>query len=128
MALLRLLNKAPVRRPSTRVDEELSTTKESLASSPGPFPAFQCCTLKSGRAWYAKSRAQRHTRVIFNERGRPLPQTPHQRMRVVPPPTQCTRSSRGPVNVTRVVPGYLLMSLSRGSPWNRRVSTVLLRC
>ena len=33
-----------------------------LASSPGPFPAFQCCTLKSGRrAWYAKSREQRHT-------------------------------------------------------------------
>ena len=30
-----------------------------LASSPapGPFPAFQCYTLKSGRAWYAKSRA-----------------------------------------------------------------------
>ena len=28
-----------------------------IASSPGPFPAFQCCTQKSGRAWYAKSRA-----------------------------------------------------------------------
>ena len=27
-----------------------------LASSPGPFPAFQCCTLKSRRAWEAKSR------------------------------------------------------------------------
>ena len=27
-----------------------------VASSPGPFPAFQCCTLKSGRAWYQKSR------------------------------------------------------------------------
>ena len=26
-----------------------------LALSPGPFPAFQCCTLKCGRAWYAKS-------------------------------------------------------------------------
>ena len=26
-----------------------------LASSPGPFPAFQCCTLKSGRASEAKS-------------------------------------------------------------------------
>ena len=24
----------------------------SLALSPGPFPAFQCCTLKSRRAWY----------------------------------------------------------------------------
>ena len=32
----------------------------SLASSPGPFPAFQCWTLKSRRAWYAKSRAWRH--------------------------------------------------------------------
>ena len=28
-----------------------------LALFPGPFPAFQCCTLKSGRAWYAKSHA-----------------------------------------------------------------------
>ena len=28
-----------------------------LALFPGPFPAFQCCTLKSGkRAWYTKSR------------------------------------------------------------------------
>ena len=24
----------------------------TAASSPGPFPAFQCCTLKSRRAWY----------------------------------------------------------------------------
>ena len=31
-----------------------------LASSPGPFPAFQSCTLKSGRAWYAKSLAACH--------------------------------------------------------------------
>ena len=23
---------------------------------PRPLPAFQCCTLKNGRAWYAKSR------------------------------------------------------------------------
>ena len=30
---------------------------ESVALSPGPFPAFQCCTLKCGRVWYAKSRA-----------------------------------------------------------------------
>ena len=28
-----------------------------LALCQGPFPAFQCCTLKSGRAWYAKSHA-----------------------------------------------------------------------
>ena len=26
-----------------------------VASSPGPFPTFQCCTLISGRAWYQKS-------------------------------------------------------------------------
>ena len=33
----------------------------SLASSPGPFPAFQCCTLKCGRrAWYATSHCIRH--------------------------------------------------------------------
>ena len=31
-----------------------------IASFPGPFPAFQCCTLKRGRAWYAKSRAACH--------------------------------------------------------------------
>ena len=33
-----------------------SSFKRSIASSPGPFPAFQCCTLKSRRAWYAISR------------------------------------------------------------------------
>ena len=27
-----------------------------LASSPGPFPAFQCFTLKNGRAWYTSAR------------------------------------------------------------------------
>ena len=26
-----------------------------VASSPGPFPALQCCMLKCGRAWYQKS-------------------------------------------------------------------------
>ena len=26
-----------------------------LASSPDPFPAFQCFTLKSGRAWYTSA-------------------------------------------------------------------------
>ena len=26
-----------------------------LASSTGPFPAFQCCMLKTGRAWCQKS-------------------------------------------------------------------------
>ena len=31
-----------------------------LASQARPLPAFQCCTLKSERAWYAKSRAWRH--------------------------------------------------------------------
>ena len=31
-----------------------------IASSPGPFPAFQCCTLKSGRVWYVKSHAACH--------------------------------------------------------------------
>ena len=37
-----------------------------LASSPGPFPAFQCCTLKSRRrAWYAKSRdRERRSRAL----------------------------------------------------------------
>ena len=33
-----------------------SPNHTSLASSPGPFPAFQCFTLKCRRAWYAKSR------------------------------------------------------------------------
>ena len=32
----------------------------TVASSPGPIPVFQCCTLKNGRAWYAKSRELRH--------------------------------------------------------------------
>ena len=31
-----------------------------LALPPIPFPAFQCCTLKRGRAWYAKSRVACH--------------------------------------------------------------------
>ena len=31
-----------------------------LAMSPGPFPALQCCTLKTGRAWYTKSCAECH--------------------------------------------------------------------
>ena len=33
----------------------LMSSRWKLASSSGPFSAFQCCTLKSGRAWYAKS-------------------------------------------------------------------------
>ena len=35
-------------------------TSAHVALSPGPFPAFQCCSLKSGRAWYAKSCAWYH--------------------------------------------------------------------
>ena len=27
---------------------------------PRPLPAFQCCTLKNGKAWFAKSREMRH--------------------------------------------------------------------
>ena len=27
---------------------------------PRPLPAFQCCTLKNGKAWFAKSREIRH--------------------------------------------------------------------
>ena len=33
------------------------TPGKSLASQARPLPAFRCCTLKSERAWYAKSRA-----------------------------------------------------------------------
>ena len=35
-------------------------SKLCLALSPGPFPAFQCCTLKSGKVLYAKSHAACH--------------------------------------------------------------------
>ena len=41
-----------------------------IASSPGPFPAFQCCTLKSGRrAWYAKSRDGENVQSISRVKG-----------------------------------------------------------
>ena len=38
---------------STMID--LTICEASLV--PRPYPAFQCFTLKNGRAWYAKSRA-----------------------------------------------------------------------
>ena len=56
-----------------------------LSLSPGPFPAFQCCTLKNGRAWYAKSHdvrnddthgkqvnqgQQNHRYIIYDKTGR----------------------------------------------------------
>ena len=37
--------------------------KDSLV--PRPYPAFQCCTLKNGRAWYLKSRAR--ARLLRNK-------------------------------------------------------------
>ena len=46
-------------------------TESSLV--PRPYPVFQCCTLKNGRAWYAKSRVLRHAARGFNVRGRPQP-------------------------------------------------------
>ena len=42
---------------------------------PRPFPAFQCCTLKNKRAWWAKSREARHKNLMIKilERGREKP-------------------------------------------------------
>ena len=34
---------------------------------PDPFPAFQCCMLKSGRAWYAKLHAWHNHSVMLHE-------------------------------------------------------------
>ena len=39
---------------------------------PQATPSFQCCMLKSGRAWYAKSR-ESHKHIIDNEHGRLKP-------------------------------------------------------
>ena len=41
---------------------------------PRLHPAFQCWTLKSGRAWYVKSHVIHHSAVQNNECGRHKPQ------------------------------------------------------
>ena len=41
----------------TTVEELTRILKAINSLVPRPFPAFQCYTLKSGRAWYLKSRA-----------------------------------------------------------------------
>ena len=40
-------------------------SRPTITLSPGPFPAFQCCMLKSGRAWYAKSCADVSTTQCY---------------------------------------------------------------
>ena len=53
-------NKAIIPLPQKQCQVHKShALAHALQSSlvPRPFPAFQCCTLKSGMAWYLKSRA-----------------------------------------------------------------------
>ena len=38
------------------VSTEYLYTYENTSLVPRPFPAFQCCTLTNGKAWYLKSR------------------------------------------------------------------------
>ena len=45
----------------------VSTIKKYTLSGslvPRPLPAFQCCTLKNGRAWFAKSRAYDRAKAL----------------------------------------------------------------
>ena len=67
-ALLLLLHFYPILRPKTSQWYVVTLKSSSVPTSLvlRPIPVFQCCTLKNGRAWYAKSRVSRHQCVKFN--------------------------------------------------------------
>ena len=71
--LLRIAVRSPVEmRNNTPCAMTYAAEKRTWTSLvPRPYPAFQCCTLKNGRAWYLKSRAR--ARLLHNkhlEKGR----------------------------------------------------------
>ena len=67
--------------------------KSHLASSPGPFPAFQRCTLKNRRAWYTKSRDACHD----DAHGKQVSKTGHFTLSL--PSTKWNRSFQRPLRM-----------------------------